>query len=327
MRKQLELNFLAADLAAVEALLASRSEAHDPIGFLQYTCRKAAIEEQLQRLSNRPDLHAELGIFFGGGPVKNGQGINVEFAAEAFKDIHELITTAFAATAANRPAHSVRADFTDRSNMLLSDVVRGAMGFILEEAIDATNPAATPLRTVLTALVDTLDGIGANDAAIFDEAAAALDPGLVVPLTQFFVRLDEYKATLRVVCGSRDIFLDACAVALARRRLQEMEILETNANYVGTLFLLPQSRRFELQASVGGATVILSGIASHEAAAQFAIQRSPSMLSIDARHVSQKPLTAVINTKVVREDNRPPRRLCYLVRVGEVSAVALDSFQ
>ncbi|NHZ89963.1 hypothetical protein F2P45_13205 [Massilia sp. CCM 8733] len=326
MRKHRELDFLAADLAAVEALLASRSEADDPIGFLQYTCRKAAIEEQLQRLSNRPDLHAEIGIFFGGGPLKNAQGINVEFAAEALNDIHDLITTAFATSAANRPADSARADFTDRSNMLLTDVVRGAMGFILEEAIDATNSTATPLRTVLTALVDTLAGIGANDAATSDEAAAALDPGLLTPLTQFFVRLDEHKATLRVVCGSQDIFLDACAVALARRRLQETEIEETGADYAGTLFLLPQSRRFELQANVDGAIVILSGIVGHEAAAQFASQHSPSTPSIDARHVSQQPRTVVINTKMVRDGNRP-RRLCYLVRVGEVSAVALDSFQ
>lgn len=110
--------------------------------------------------------------------------------------------------------------------MLLTDVVRGTVGFVLEEAIDATNSTAMPLRTVLDALVDALAGIGANAATIVDEAAAALDPGLLTPLTQLFIRLDEHKATLRVVYGSRDIFLDASAVALARHRLQNMDIAD-----------------------------------------------------------------------------------------------------
>lgn len=233
MLKKFELDFLAADLAAVEALLSSRREVDDPIGFLQYTSRKAVIEEELQRVSSRPDLHAQLGIFLGIGPVQHAHGIDVDFAAKALDDIRALITEIVANSAAHEPGKLARVDFTDRSSVLVMDMVQGSMGFILEEAIDATRSTATPASTWPGALVDTLAFIGSGENAIVDKAIAALDKGLLVCLRRFFVRLDERRATLRIVWEVRDLVLDAQAVALACRRLRNMVDDDTGLNRRG----------------------------------------------------------------------------------------------
>lgn len=319
MLKKFELDFLAADLAAVEALLASHREAGSPVGIFQYTCRKAALEEEVQRVSSRLDLHAELGIFFGGTPVKGARGINADFAVKALDDLQLLIAEKYARTAAAPLEQSGHVAFTDRSSALLTDVVSGLIGFVLEETVDPTRATATPLSVVVSELADILAGMGADEAAIFDKVVDALDQRELVTLRQFFIRLDEHEATLRIVCGARDALLDARAVALARQRLQNTEIEETSAEHVGTVFLLPESRQFELQTMVDGSPVTLSGTVTDDAAAQF------PQFSIDARNVSQHRLTVVIDTKVIKERDRSPRRLDRLVRVLEKTALVLEA--
>jgi hypothetical protein len=64
----------------------------DPTGFIQYSSMKAELEEELRSLENRLDCHAELGIFFGGGPVQGSRGINADFAGKALDEIQSLIT-------------------------------------------------------------------------------------------------------------------------------------------------------------------------------------------------------------------------------------------
>jgi len=45
--QSIELDSLKADLAAVEALLACRTSADDPIGWIQYSSRKTALQRQI----------------------------------------------------------------------------------------------------------------------------------------------------------------------------------------------------------------------------------------------------------------------------------------
>lgn len=252
MLKKLEHDALAADLVAVDSLLASRSEEDDPIGFIRYSARRGEIEEELRRLDGRPAKHAELGVFFGGGPVQGSRGINADFAGKALDDIQALITKRFSEAEIGGLKRAGRLPFTDRSRMLLTGVVRGSIGFVLEEANDTPEFVETPLRVVVDEVSDMLSRFGSDDEEIFNEAVATLDQRLLVTLRQFFVRLDEQQATLRVVNGSRDFLLKRDAVSLARKRAQEIEIEESGDELIGTVFLLPQSRRFELSTNVDG---------------------------------------------------------------------------
>ena len=55
MLKKLELDTLKADLAAVTALLAARTEEDDPVGWLQLSSRQADIEGELRQLEAVPE--------------------------------------------------------------------------------------------------------------------------------------------------------------------------------------------------------------------------------------------------------------------------------
>lgn len=323
MLKKLEHDALAADLVAVESLLASRSEDEDPIGYVQYSYRKDEIEEELRALGNRVDHHAELGVFFGGGPVQGSRGINADFAGKALDNLQALITKRYSEVEFGQLKQRGRLPYMDRSKMLLTGVVRGSIGFVLEEAGDAGALVNTPLRGIVDEVSDILSRVGSNDEALFDEAAATLDQRILGSLKQFFVMLDEQQATLRIVNGNRDFLLDRHAVSLARNRVQEIEIEEQGEEFVGTLFLLPASRKFELSTHLNGAAITLAGTVSHEAAAQLAGQQEIGVDPIDARKISQRPWRLEIQTREIRERNRAPRRVYSLLRlIGPVEVLA-----
>jgi hypothetical protein len=140
---------------------------------------------------------------------------------------------------------------------------------------------------------------------------AALDQRVLGTLKKFFVMLDEHQATLRVVNGNRDVLLD-------RTRVQEIEIEEHGDELVGTIFLLPQSRRFEMATVMDGAPRTLIGTVSHQVTAQLTGQREVGIPPIDVTRISQRPWRVEIQTREIRERNRAPRQVYSLLRlIGE----------
>jgi len=98
MLRKLERDSLAADLAAVNSLLAGRTEDEDPVGYLQFSERKREIEEQLLALDAQPEENlAEVGLFFGGVPVFGSQGIHAAFAGEVLGAFQDLMSKRYAA--------------------------------------------------------------------------------------------------------------------------------------------------------------------------------------------------------------------------------------
>lgn len=317
MLKKLEHDALAADLVAVESLLASRSEEDDPIGHYQYVCKKAEIEEQLAALGQRVDHHAELGIFFGGRPVQGSRGINADFAGKALEELQALITKRFSEAELGQLRRRGRLPLTDHSKMLVTGVMRGSVGFLLEESGDTAEMIETPLRGVVDEVADVLSRVSSEDEAIFDEAVAAFDERFLVSLRNFFVLLDEQDATMRVVNGNRDFLLNREAVSLARKRVQEIQITERGDEYVGTVFLLPTAHRFEFVTQVDGQTKTFIGSVSRQATAQLTGQQELDVEPIDARQVSQRQWKVEILTREIRERNRAPRQVYSLVRLIE----------
>jgi hypothetical protein len=325
MLKKLERDALAADLSAVESLLASRSEDDDPIGHFQYSVRRAELAERLARLGARADRHAELGIFFGGGPVQGSRGINADFAGKALEDLQSLITKRFSEFETGHLKQSGRLPLVERSRMVVTNLMRGSVGFILEESGNNGEILDTALREVVEEVADIISKVGVDDQAIFDEAAATLDPRFLLTLKQFFVHLDEQEATLRIVNSNRDFLLDRHAVSLARRRVQEIQIEERADEFVGTIFLLPESRRFEFRTQLAGETITLTGPVSPQAAAQIAGQEDLGVSMIDVRQISQRPWRVEIQTREIRERNRSPRKVYALVRlIGPTNTNLID---
>lgn len=315
MLKKLQLDVLKADLAAVEAMLESRSRAEDPIGFLQYRSRKNNIEREIAKIGAVIDNHAELGIFFGGGPVQGSRGINADFAGKALDDIQTLISKRFTGKEIGPLKKTGPVPLNDHSQMLVTDVVRGSFGFVLSEAGDTVEIVGTPLKDVVDEVSDILSRIGANDEEIFDEAAAQLDERILVTMKQFFQRLDEHGATLRVVQGARDFLLDRDAVALARSRVKELEISETVIERTGRLFMLPDSRRFDLYLDENGQKVVIKGPVGAPVLKQLSGQLELDEEPIDVTLISSKPWLVELKQREIKERNRQPRYVYTLNRL------------
>lgn len=315
MLKKLELDALKADLMTVESLLEARTEDEDPIGHYQFTARKIKLELQINNVTAHLDTHAQLGVFFGGGPVQGSRGINADFAGKALEDLQALISKRFSEKETGPLKQRGPIRFNDRSQMLVTGVMRGSFGFVLEESGDTLEMLNTPLKDVVEEISDILSRIGATDEAVFDEAAAELDERTLVTLKQFFQRLDEQEATLRIVQGSRDFLLNRAAVSLARSRIQEMKIVETGDDYTGQLFLLPESRLFDLVSTIDGERIVLKGKVGPLVFKQLDGQQDLGEVAIDQTKLSQGLWRVEIKTREIQERNRAPRRVYSLSRL------------
>ncbi|RQT98451.1 hypothetical protein DF022_27015 [Burkholderia cepacia] len=192
-------------------------------------------------------------------------------------------------------------------------MARGSFGFVLEESGVDGEIVNTPLKETVDEITDILSRVGAADEAVFDEAAAELDERTLVTLKQFFQRLDDSGATMRVVDGSRDFLLDRNAVSIARQRTQAMEIEERGEELVGTLFLLPNSHRFEFTATDDRA--VMKGTFGSNVVRQLEGQAELGQVAIDPREIPRRPWRVEIRTREIRERNRAPRQVFTLVRL------------
>jgi hypothetical protein len=315
MLKKLERDALAADLVAVEGMLGAYSVDDDPVGHTQFAYRKGLLEDQLAKLDQQVDRHAQLGVFFGGGPVQGSRGIDADFAGRAIEELQELITKRYSEQEGVLKQNG-RLPLANQSKMLITNIVRGSVGFVLEEAGESAQAQLvdTPLRVVVDEVADIFSRIGAVDEATFDDAAAAMDQRVLGSLRDFFKLLDDQHATLRIVSGDKDFLLDRPTVSLASSRVQAIQIEERGDFFTGTLYPQPSGRRFEMETvDAEGKTVIIGGSVSPRAAAQLAGQESIDGVTFDRRLISSRPMKVEIQTRVIRELNRAPRKVYRLL--------------
>lgn len=91
--------------------------------------------------------------------------------------------------------------------------------------------------------------------------------------------------------------------------------MEEHGNeFVGTLFVLPASRAFELNTTLHGMPVTLTGTVAQHLAAQFSGNDTAGE-HIDPRQLSLQPRRVEILTRDIHERHRAPRKMHFLVRV------------
>ncbi|MCE9660593.1 MAG: hypothetical protein K8R60_18860 [Burkholderiales bacterium] len=257
MLLQLEREFLQADLARVRALLDESPADEDPIEHFQFTHRATELEARLAALPAAIDAApAAVALFFGGLPVVGSQGIKAVFGTKALGYFQKLVSQRFAANEQGPLASRGRVPLAEDTQLLLTDVVRGSFGFVLEAAA-GQGEARTSLKVVVDEVADTLSRVAAPDDALFDEASAIVDDRQLGTLKEFFKLLDDEGASLRLVEGERDFELDRTAVARARHRVEGLSIHDRIENRAGEVVGWTQvSRRFEVWPHEGGPALI-----------------------------------------------------------------------
>ncbi|NNG22778.1 hypothetical protein [Telluria aromaticivorans] len=87
---------------------------------------------------------------------------------------------------------------------------------------------------------------------------------------------------------------------------------EHGNEYVGTVFVLPESRAFELRTTLHGEPSVVHGTISQQLAARFS-QGTADF--IDPRQVSLQPRRVEVMTREIHERHRAPRKVFCLTRV------------
>jgi len=105
-------------------------------------------------------------------------------------------------------------------------------------------------------------------------------------------------------------------LAMMKMQRSSMEItMEEHGNeFVGTVFVLPESRSFELKTTLHGTPVTLTGTVSQQLAAQFAGNLAAGA-PIDVRQLALQPRRVEVLTREIHERHRAPRKMHFLMRV------------
>ena len=250
MLPQLERQYLSAKLAGARELLALASPSDDPIGHFQYEQLVHELEADVaatqQQMSEAP---AALAMFFGGRPVLGSQGIDAAFGSKAVEKFQALVSQRFAAESFGPLSGKGPVPSKQQSAMMVTDVVRGSFGFVLQ-AVDPVTDAGdvVDLKTVIDKVADTISRVSAQDESLFESAAEEIDERQKSALTDFFKLLDDSGATLRIVEGTRDFELKQDAVQRARSRVEGMSIRDHRTELTGYIVgWTDNSARFELQ--------------------------------------------------------------------------------
>lgn len=311
MLAQLEKQFLQADLAQARQLLADGRAHGDPFAEHQYGQRVQRLERELAELS-QASVQAPVGValFFGGRPVVGSHGIKAAFGTQAVGKFQKLVSQRYAAAETGPLASRGRVPMSDDTQLLVTDVVRGSFGFVLQ----GTGPASgdVVLKEVVDQVADTLSRMAAVDEALFDEASADVDTRQLGALKEFFKLLDDEGASLRVVEGERDFELSTQAVQRARQRAEATTIEERLETLQGELIgWAEHSSRFELRLHID--RNVVSGMVSR-AAMESSLQSGLIPLH---RHVRAR-----VKVREARLRNRPPRKTFTLQFLEAIDAPA-----
>ena len=238
MLLQLEQKFLQANLAQAQVLLADASEDDDPIGQHQFGQLVHELEGKLavmpQAIAQAP---AGVALFFGGRPVLGSQGIQAGFSGKAIERFQTMVSQRFAAQELGPLAPKGRVPLKDNTHLLVTDVVRGSFGFVLQAAMpdDEASSKGASLKSVVDKVADAISRMAAQDEALFDGALAEIDERQKTALSDFFKLLDTEGATMRIVEGERDFELNQAAVQRGRRRVENLQISDRTEQISGLI--------------------------------------------------------------------------------------------
>lgn len=248
MLKKLELQALHADIGAVDRLLQGRTAENDPLGYMQLSKRRDALQAKAAGVEATVQHKAAVGLFFAGGPVVGSRGIDATFAGKTVSLFQELVAKQFAVDEIGEMGSRGRVAMQTSSDLLVTNVVRGSVGLLLEEADQNDALVETQLKVVVDRVVDTLAAAASPAAEAFEQALEGMAPRFLATLGEFFEVMDDKNALLKVIESEREVDFSSDAIRRGRERARTAHIEDQEHDeLIGRVFILPDSRRFELR--------------------------------------------------------------------------------
>jgi hypothetical protein len=298
MATLLTIEVLEADKRYVERQLTQKD--NDPWGTvrLMWQNRLAEINRQIEELGSKLSNYASVALVFNGNPVVGSSDIRLDFTADALTSFQKLVAARLAEN--ERLAVGDEAGLPKRgrlpgsrnTNLFIRDLVRGSMGFILEELPVQAELLPTKLKEAVESTTDLLEQLNSAADDKFQKIVSEAEPRVVQAIQKFTKVLFEAGASTSISGDRRRLSLSIADVDRLSKRLNEVEVSEQIDMIDGVLQgLLPEKLEFEFKvAGDGGST--LRGDVAEELALKYMLD--PAFVEM----LLQKPGRARI--KIVR---------------------------
>lgn len=305
MPRRLRVEGLQAELSSLTELISQSIELGDPMSEYQLSKRKQTFEQELSTLLSAREKKASIALFFGGKPVLGSRGISSAFAGQMLDHFQDLVARTFAKAELGILGGRGRIPMRDASNLMVTEIVKGSFGFVLDELSNQDEIEETALKKIVEEVATVIERTASPNELDFEEVAETLDSRMLIALKEFFIILDSAEATIRIVEDLADFTLDQQSIHRARIRTESTLIDESDLTLEGVLVgFLPEHKKFELRID---ASHVVYGSVSKEGTEQYASFMSSSVAPIG------KKWQVKIQQRIVTPINRPAREVNRLI--------------
>lgn len=302
MATLLTLKALEADKHYVEARLAE-AEA-DPWGTaaLMWENRLAEINHQIEELSALSSSYASVALVFEGNPVIGSTDIRVDFTTHALTTFQKLVSARLAEQERHAAGDETSSPRRGRprgrrsSDLYIRDLIRGSMGFVLEERVEQAELLPTKLKSAVESTAELLGRLSSAGKGEFEKIITDSEPRVVQAVQKFTKVLFDAGASTWIAGDEKQINLSIEDVDRIARRLNEIDVTEEIETVEGVLQgLLPEKLEFEFRVS-GDDEYTIRGDVSEDLANKYTLD--PKFVDV----LLHKPGRARV--KVVRTSRR-----------------------
>ena len=245
----LSMEALEADRRYVERQIAEAGDSPWGTARLMWQSRLADIDQQIAALSAGRSNYASVAVIFDGNPVIGSGDIRLDFTTEALDSYQKVVALALASQNGVELSERGRLPAGDQARLFIRDLVRGSMGFILEELPGQQHEMLpTQLKEAVEDTTQLIANLSAASDAEFEATLAGTQPRLVAAVQKFAKVLFDAGASTRIVGDEQRLALSVDEVGRLSRRLGEVEVTEEVVPVDGVLLgFLPEARKFELK--------------------------------------------------------------------------------
>jgi hypothetical protein len=277
MATLLAIEALEADKRYVEHQLAQPDD--DPWGTvrLMWQNRLAEIKRQIEELGAKHSSYASVALVFNGNPVVGASDIRLDFTSDALNSFQKLVSARLAErerqSAGDPTSLPKRGKLPGvrNSRLFIRELVRGSVGFILEELPEQTELLPTKLKEAVESTTELLGRLNGASDDEFHSIVADAEPRVVQAIQKFTKVLFEAGASTRIAGDQNRTSLTITDVDRLSKRLTEVEVTEETQMLDGVLQgLLPEKLEFEFKVS-GEDGVTLRGDVAEDLARKYTL--------------------------------------------------------
>jgi len=266
----LSIEALEADRRHVEGQLAGVQDDRWGTVRLMWVSRLADIDRRIDELAARRSSYASVALMFDGNPVIGAGDIRLDFATEALDSYQKLVSLTLATNHGQDLPKRGPVSAANRSRLFIRDVIRGSMGFMLEEVpLGQGSLLSTELKDAVEGTTKLLLTLSSDSEEAFATVLEETPPRLISAVQRFAKLLHEAGASTKIVGDEERIELSIDDVGRLSNRLNEIEVTEEIVPVDGVLWgVLPEARQFELKLP-GDEGQIMRGTISDELALKY----------------------------------------------------------